>query len=209
MSMQATEIIVLTLGHQTILFSIGHSVKTDTTSFNSLRWPYDTTLSVIGFVAKSPTTSRTISRHVLEMAPNTTPAEQDVIGLFSKALKGEMSGQRCFAIVRIDNSLIGSIGYYNGEESLVLCVIEQVHPTRMSSYSPFSMEMLRSRPFHILQLCRQREDPNAVAHLRALANDTYNIASLYGYWDLWRVLEEICFQHQINPRELLPAGNTA
>ncbi|KAG0172830.1 hypothetical protein DFQ30_009502 [Apophysomyces sp. BC1015] len=203
------EIVVLALGHQALPFSIRHSVNAEATPFESVRWPYGNMLSVIGFVAKSSTASRTVSRHILEMAPETTPAEQDIIGLFSKTLKGEGQGPRCFAIVRIDRSLIGSIGFHGGDESLVLHIIEQVHPTKAASYPPLSLDILRTRPEHIMQLCQQWQNPNAATHLQALANDTYNIARLYGYWDLWRVLEEICSQYQINPRQLITPGNGA
>jgi hypothetical protein len=58
-----------------------------------------------------------------------------------------------------------------------------------------------AKPLEIMEICQIW--PNSQPQLAKLAKQIYQTASLYGYWDYWRVFEGICHGHQIQAQHLL------
>ncbi|ORZ15705.1 hypothetical protein BCR42DRAFT_41652 [Absidia repens] len=70
---------------------------------------------------------------------------------------------------------------------------------------PLDTETWSTYPLEILRLCQTYStDPVSQEQLRKLTNTVFDIASLYGYWDLWKVVEGICGRFSIDPRIFLP-----
>ncbi|CAO3585008.1 unnamed protein product [Absidia cylindrospora] len=70
---------------------------------------------------------------------------------------------------------------------------------------PLDTETWSTYPLEILRLCQTYStDPVSQEQLRKLTNTVFNIASLYGYWDLWNVVDGICSRFSIDPRIFLP-----
>ncbi|KAI8097080.1 uncharacterized protein BX664DRAFT_72529 [Halteromyces radiatus] len=106
-----------------------------------------------------------------------------------------------------DQKYIGIISTMNNNSDVLSLQIVQTLPflkrknppsyllqKKPTSYVPLDMKTWSTYPMEILHCCQKyHNNPDAPIQLQQIALKIYNIARLYGYWDLWRVLEGICF----------------
>ncbi|KAI7870241.1 hypothetical protein BDF14DRAFT_159718 [Spinellus fusiger] len=201
----------LALGYLTCPVSIETSLQSVMTPSNPSPWSLGNTLSIVCFVSKPPTLYPTVAKHILTMDPLGTRAEHELYGLLLSSLNPQAE-QRLWAMILLEDGLVGILGA-GQHHKLTLQLVEptkepiQTLPSfnpQSPSYGPrLSSESLMGHPLHILQLCQQWPESGASAQLCSIAQEIYQVATLYGYWDLWRVLDGICKRFNIDPQQLL------
>lgn len=191
----------LALGYLTAPVVIESSVINPSSDYSTASLE---TLSIAYFVLRPPTTYPTIAKHVLKLASSASHAEREWV----KFLLRSLSAQR-YGIIKMHNDRTGILSHAATGDKLILQIVhvtpEQTESTATisSSYPMLALDQLMPLPLEILQLCQQQHDPAAVARLRAVADQIYRIGLIYGYWDLYRVMEGICQRFNIDPRQLI------
>ncbi|KAL0091326.1 hypothetical protein J3Q64DRAFT_1827880 [Phycomyces blakesleeanus] len=203
--------LTLALGYISVPVAIEASVRSNVTPANPFPWTLGNTLSIACFVSKPPTSYPTVAKHILGIPPDATRADQELFSLISSSLNAQ-SQQRLWAMIILQDGLVGVLSSSNASK-LVLQIVEPTAclPYPLPSFSPqaanfgpkLSQEQLMGYPVYIQQLCQQWPDPAASASLHAVAQEVYQIALLYGYWNLWRVVVGICERFGIDPQKLI------
>ncbi|KAI8376037.1 uncharacterized protein BYT42DRAFT_372440 [Radiomyces spectabilis] len=204
----------LALGYLSVPVTVTHTMYTGDQPVHPEPWTPSTPLSIAFFVKRPPTMNRTIAKHLIKLASPTTIADTDFIHLLSGALND--AKEPIHGIVELGNDTLGILSATEQPDTLLLHIVERPPTPALPSFHrqaptfgpSLQLDQLAARPSHILQLCQQWPAPEAANHLRMLANDTYHTATLYGYWDMWRVLEGICMRFNINPEQLITMSSS-
>lgn len=204
--------VTLSIGYLTIPFIIKHSIKSlETTSAEedeiqtcSPQWTFGNTICISSFVKSPPNIYPTIEKHVLEIASHSNSVERETLSILSKALNSN-DNKNCHGLAFISTDLLGILSSTVQPTTFTLQIVQSATPTKnQKSYytnDPLLDLDYSVKPFEIMELCQ--DWPGSQPQLQKLAKQVYQTASLYGYWDYWRVFEGICEGHQISSQQLL------
>lgn len=192
--------IILSIGYILIPFDIKSSIKTLTNNDYVLNEP-NITLCIQGFLQTLPTTYPTIEKHVIQLANSATSVEREQCTTLSLAL-GQL-GQPVYGVMQLENNRQCILSQTSQNDIFTLHVIKVDQKPENSSIQEDKMPDLEGsvRPAEILRTCQLW--PNSQPQLAALANQIYKAALLYGYWDNWRVFENICQRYQIDVQQFI------
>ncbi|KAI7878049.1 hypothetical protein K492DRAFT_197183 [Lichtheimia hyalospora FSU 10163] len=166
-------------------------------------WLPSDTLSVAYFVTDPPTTWPTRAKHLLRIATTATSAEREFLSLLSQSLTTQRYGILDF---RHACGCLGILSTSTAQPAdlFVLQIVDMPNDLMDSSspqqYPPLAPDQL---PMEMLQAMNERHTPQGEQRMKSIAQEMYRIASVYGYWDLWRVLEGICQRFNIDPQQLI------
>lgn len=204
--------VTLSIGYLTIPFIIKHSIKSlETTSAeeedevlsSAPQWTFGNTICISSFVKSPPNIYPTIEKHVLELASHANAVEKETLSILSKALNAPEN--KCHGMAIIGHDLLGILSSTARTTLFTLQVVQSATPTTKNQKSYCTNDLMdldyAVKPFEVMELCR--DWPQSQPQLKKLARQVYQTASLYGYWDYWRVFEGICNGHQINSQQLL------
>ncbi|KAI9495995.1 hypothetical protein BDB00DRAFT_811334 [Zychaea mexicana] len=182
--------------------------------------PPSTVLSIVGF---GPTSSSSlpvnmlpaIARFILVVEPTATVAEKETFALLHESLNTSS-----YAIIPLPSRHVGILlppprheqqqhqhGYEQQQPqyqfilqiSQIPCSSQAAATVANGQMPTFDLEYLKQLPLQVMELCQNRQEEQ----LRMVARGIYKTAAVYGYWDLWLVLEGICTRFQINPQQLI------
>ncbi|KAI8997869.1 hypothetical protein BDB01DRAFT_772717 [Pilobolus umbonatus] len=182
----------LTLGYLIIPFTVQHSIKL--LPEQQAGWTLNDTLCISYFVKTPPNIFPTIEKHIIRIVDDTHL--QETGHLLSKSLQQE----GCHGIIELTENKMGVLTATKQTDLFILQIIqyEKTEPCIHSSVPEIQSSLT---PIEIMELCQLW--PESRRSLIKLAQDIYKIASLYGYWDHWRVFEGICNRYQINSQQLM------
>jgi hypothetical protein len=218
-----TILITISLGYITIPFIIKQSIKSlDITSVEEEddikstfpQWTFENTICISSFVHTPPNIYPTIEKHVIEMTKQSNKVEKEMTTILSKAI-----GEQYHGLLLISANLLGILSSTKQPDIFTLQIVqydtsiltndninktEAMNTTksyRNDNYSDtLNLDQL-PKPVEIMELCQAW--PDSEIQLKDLSKQIYKTASLYGYWDYWRVFEGICNGHHINSQQLL------
>ncbi|CAO3668842.1 unnamed protein product [Rhizopus stolonifer] len=192
--------IILSLGYLTIPFDIKKSIKTLPSNDYVLQNTF-TTLCIQGFVQSPPVMHPTIERHVIQLSPQATTTENETCYTLHQAFCKHQ--RHVYAIVPIANSMLGIVGATAQKDLFTIHIIEYtVEPVRNAAREDKILDLNSSpKPAEILKVCQSW--PQSKPQLKGIANQIYNMALLYGYWENWQVFEGICQRYEINPQQFI------
>ncbi|KAI9356058.1 hypothetical protein BD770DRAFT_390347 [Pilaira anomala] len=212
--------VTLSIGYLTIPLIIKHSIKSlETTSAeeedeiltSSPQWTFGNTICISSFVQSPPNIYPTIEKHVLHLASHANAVERETLSILSKSFQTQTNNKHCHGLAFLSEDLLGILSSTVQTNTFTLQIVQyatQVSGANKKSYQIESnhndafLELDHTvKPYEIMELCQIW--PGSQPILTKLAKQIYQTASLYGYWDYWRVFEGICEGHQINPRQLL------
>lgn len=198
-------IITLSVGYLTFPFTIKH-----TTGNLHQGWNHKSMLCVHCFVHKPPSTYPTIEKHIIQIDSN-HQAEIETANLLSKSLGRDKHG-----LIWIDESN-GILGVLSTTAQLDLFTLQIVqfyqsdlneepsyssqHTQQRAEHKLYFSEEFMLKPIELMQICQNW--PASQEQCTKVARRIYHIASLYGYWDHWRLFQGICEKYQINAQQLL------
>lgn len=198
--------LTISIGYITIPFIIKSSIRALTTEeeedneLGTPHWTFGNTISVSYFLESPPTIYPTLEKHVLQLTPQAHAFEKEQLEIISNAFKTTTHG-----LISITNDLLGILSSTEKPTIFTLHIVQFVEPfNRQPSYSkPPSDSNLEQclSPAQIMSLCQMW--PESQNQMIKAARQAYHLASLYGYWDYWRLFESLCNRHQINPNTLL------
>ena len=203
----------LSLGYLTTPVSIEASVYA-----NQYEISPSSVLSIIGFgptpipTHMSPTMAKFIL--TIESAGTLTMAQKELFALLYESLNTNSYG-----IIPLSDRHVGillphvsSLQQQEPSYQFILQIASIPHSSSQQDTTmnnnrmvmndtvpPFDSEYLKHLPIQVMELCQNRQEDQ----LRIVAREIYKIAAVYGYWDLWLVLEGICTRFQINPQQLV------
>lgn len=167
-------------------------------------------LSVAYFVTNPPTTYPTRAKHLLRIASTATSAEREFLLLLSQSLSAH--GGKRYGILDFRQAC-GCLGILSTSsiqpaDLFVLQIVDipnnneviDSSSSLLQQYPPLAPDRL---PMEMLQAINERHTPEGEQRMKSIAQEMYRIASVYGYWDLWRVLEGICQRFNIDPQQLI------
>lgn len=169
-------------------------------------WLPSDMLSVAYFVTNPPTTYPTRAKHLLRIASTATSAEREFLLLLSQSLttRGRRYGildfrQACGCLGILSTSIVQPVDLF------ILHIVDIPNDIMDSSSSPTQYPPLAPDrlPMEMLQAINERHLPEGEQRMKSIAQEMHRIASVYGYWDLWRVLEGICQRFNIDPQQLI------
>ncbi|CDH49741.1 predicted protein [Lichtheimia corymbifera JMRC:FSU:9682] len=172
-------------------------------------WLPSDMLSVAYFVTNPPTTYPTRAKHLLRIASTATSAEREFLLLLSQSLTahGKRYGildfrQACGCLGILSTSSIQPADLFVLQIVDIPSNNDFIDPSSSSllQYPPLAPDRL---PMEMLQAINERHTPEGEQRMKSIAQEMYRIASVYGYWDLWRVLEGICQRFNIDPQQLI------
>lgn len=202
--------VTLSIGYLTIPFVIMHSIKSlETTSAEeedevlscAPQWTFGNTICISSFVKSPPNIYPTIEKHVLEIASHANSVERETLSILSKA---QNSTDKCHGMAMISSDLLGILSSTAQSTLFTLQIVQSATPTKnQKSYNTNDLMDLdyAVKPYEVMELCQAW--PQSQPQLQKLAKQVYQTASLYGYWDYWRVFEGICDGHKISSQQLL------
>ncbi|KAI8137637.1 hypothetical protein BJV82DRAFT_674576 [Fennellomyces sp. T-0311] len=157
--------------------------------------PYELpqTLSIVGFAPTPVRMLPTVAKYILSVDASTGMAEKETLALLAQSLASS------YAIIPLSQQHVGIL--LPVQQDLFSLQVAQIptHVSRTSEIPSFDPEYLKHLPMQVLDLCQKRQ----MDELCMVARGIYKIAAVYGYWDLWLVLEGICTRFQINPQDLM------
>lgn len=221
-------LVTISLGYITIPFFVKHTIKAleitsiedeDENETSSPQWTFGNTICITSFVQSPPNIYPTIEKHILQIAHRSNQAEKETLSTLSRSLI-----ENCHGLVLLSTDLLGILSATTQSNVFTFQVVEfdsnilfdesilkeqhSVSAKKIKSYSSFSPQDNAildldnpPKPFEIMELCQRW--PSSEGQLSGLAKQIYKTASLYGYWDYWRVFEGICNGHRINPQQLI------
>jgi hypothetical protein len=217
--------ITISIGYLNIPFIIKSSTRALTTEEEEEefgggrpRWTFGSTVSISCFVQSPPNMYPTVEKHVLELAPQSNHFEEETLVILSHAF--EQSNKRIHGLITISDDLLGILSSSSAADQPTLFTLQIVQSNNDSniketkSYAETASESNMvpdmkqcAKPIEMMELCQLW--PDSRDQLIKLAGQVYKMASLYGYWDYWRVFEGICSRHQINVDQLvnISSGN--
>lgn len=210
--------LTVSLGYITIPFIIKSSIRALTTDeeedseLGTPQWTFGNTISISYFLQSPPTNYPTLEKHVLQLAPQAHAFEKEQLEIISNAFRGE--NKRTHGLISIADDFLGILSSSDKPTIFTLHVVqfESVPPIhRISNKSYSRTEIIPSmdqclNPSQLMSLCQMW--PNSQEQLVKIAGQVYDLSSLYGYWDYWRLFEGICQRYQINPDQLVQSQRT-
>ncbi|GAA5807393.1 hypothetical protein MFLAVUS_000754 [Mucor flavus] len=211
--------VTLSIGYLTIPFIIKHSIKSlETTSAEEEdeiltscpQWTFGNTICISSFVQSPPNIYPTIEKHVLQLASHANTVERETLSILSKSFQTQTNSKRSHGLAFLSKDLLAILSCTAQTNTFTLQIVQyNSNTTQISSQKSYQVESndnfldldMTAKPYEIMELCRVW--PGSKPTLEKLAKQVYQTASLYGYWDYWRVFEGICEGHQINPGQLL------
>ncbi|CAO3644265.1 unnamed protein product [Cunninghamella echinulata] len=177
-------------------------------------------LSITHFIKQLPEHLPVLSKHIIKLKSTAESAEVELFRLFSKSLSSNSQYHtNIYGVILLEplitdtEKLLGIISSVPRQDTLILQVVDAslIYSTSTPSYNPLSFNSIppvdfdtwSDYPVEILNCCQQYQATQNKEQLEKLINKIYNIASLYGYWDIWRVLEGICHRFNIDPNQFL------
>lgn len=213
-----TILITISLGYLTIPFIIKQSIKSleitsveeeDEIKSTCPQWTFENTICISSFVHSPPNIYPTIEKHVIEIARHSNKVEKETTCILSKALDEHYHG-----LVIISSDLLGILSSTKQQDIFTLQIVQYDTSTLLNTDTPeqTSIKSYKNsnhvldldelpKPVEIMEMCQVW--PNSEIQLKNLSKQIYKTASLYGYWDYWRVFEGICNGHHINSQQLL------
>ncbi|KAI9313829.1 hypothetical protein BX666DRAFT_548679 [Dichotomocladium elegans] len=192
----------LTFGHYNSPMIIADTITSS--AFDSTWQMPSDVLSVAFFVTKPPSDHPTRAKQLLEPASTATQAEREFLMLLSQS----MAKNKSFGILDFRSTAGGILGILSphGYPSFALTLqwvdfgATTMRPLT-SQMEPFPHPLAPDRlPMEMMDAIQH---PGGHDRVRAIAKEMYRIATVYGYWDLWRVLEGICQRFQLDPQQLI------
>ncbi|KAL9537769.1 hypothetical protein MBANPS3_011481 [Mucor bainieri] len=220
--------VTIAIGYLTIPFVIRSSTQALTAEEEEERelgtpqWTFGNTISVSCFVQSPPNIYPTLEKHVLQLAPSSHHFEQETLILLSQAFKQNITpaGKATHGLIHMSSDLLGILSCTDQSTVFTLQIVQFDHALQDSkqqqqekpakSYlTPDTNTMPDieqcAKPVEIMELCQLW--PTSQPQLIRLAGQVYQMGSLYGYWDYWRVFEGICERHQISASQLMGIKN--
>ncbi|KAG2220583.1 hypothetical protein INT45_008764 [Circinella minor] len=197
----------LSLGYLTIPVSIEASIYA-----NQYEISPSSVLSIIGFgpTPLPPHMLPTMAKFILTMESTLTMAQKELFGLLYESLQTNSYG-----IIPLSDRYIGlllplklkqeqqepsSFQFILQISSIPNSFQQDNNKMKINENIPsFDPDYLKHLPIQIMELCQN----NKQDQLRSIAKEIYKMATIYGYWDLWLVLEGICTRFQINSQQLV------
>lgn len=211
--------VTISIGYLSIPFLIKSSTRALTTEeeedneIGRPHWTFNSTISVSCFVQSPPNMYPTLEKHVLELAPESNHFEKETLEILSQAFE-QPQPSKTFGLITISDDLLGILFSTAGQTTIFTLQIVQCNNNSNStirepkSYGEVANESSMvtdmnqcAKPIEMMELCQLW--PSSQNQLIKLAGQVYKMASLYGYWDYWRVFEGICSRHQINVDQLV------
>ncbi|KAI7856177.1 hypothetical protein BDC45DRAFT_534055 [Circinella umbellata] len=200
----------LSLGYLTIPVTIEASIYA-----NEYEIASSSVLSIIGFgpTPLPPHLLPTMAKFILTMESTLTMAQKELFGLLYESLHTHSYG-----IIPLSDRSIGLLLPLRQQEQqeqqpssfqfiLQISSIpnsyqqkEDINKMILNENIPsFDPDYLKHLPIQIMELCQNNQQDQ----LRSVAKEIYKMATIYGYWDFWLVLEGICTRFQINSQQLV------
>ncbi|CAO3612792.1 unnamed protein product [Cunninghamella blakesleeana] len=225
--------VTLILGYITIPVVIDHSVYNQISKYDNNQWKNGSSLSITQFVKNQPEHLPVLSKHTIKIRPTAEMAEVELFRLLASSLvsnndnnnKNTQYQTKNYGVILLNSSIstpistspsnksIGIISSVHQHDILILKIVDAsfMFSKNTPSYNPLSFHSIPSvdldswsdYPMEILKCCQQYQETQNVEQIEKLTNQIYDIASLYGYWDLWRVLEGIFSRFNFNPKQFL------
>lgn len=221
-------LVTISLGYITIPFFVKRTIKAlditsvedeDESESSSPQWTFGNTICITSFVQSPPNIYPTTEKHILQIAPHSNQAEKETLSTLSRSLN-----ESCHGLVLLSADLLGILSATTQSDVFTFQVVEfdsniltdesilkeqhSVSAKKNKSYSAFALQDNAildldnpPKPLEIMELCLRW--PASESQLSGLAKQIYKTASLYGYWDYWRVFEGICNGHRINSQQLI------
>lgn len=210
--------ITIAIGYLTVPFVIKSSTQALTAEEEEERelgtpqWTFGNTISISCFVQSPPNIYPALEKHVLQLAPSSHRFEEETVILLSQAFKQNKtpSGKATHGLINISSDLLGILSCTDQSTVFTLQIVQfdnaSQGPQQVKSYIAPDINTVPdieqcAKPVEIMELCQMW--PNSQPQLIRLASQVYNMGSLYGYWDYWRVFEGICERHQISATQLV------
>ncbi|KAI9486864.1 MAG: hypothetical protein EXX96DRAFT_57207 [Benjaminiella poitrasii] len=219
-----TILLTIKLGYLDLPFVIKRSVciltteeeEDDENNLLKPRWSLShTTLSLIGFVKTLPLAYSTLENHVLQLAPQSKRFEEETIRLLSDAFNQSSKAKNSHGIhgvLRLPRNLFGILSCTEEPTIFTLQIMDPMTDGIMTrpNYTVTSHDLMPSldrcvKPMEMVDICQRW--PQSQDQLVKLAGHVYQLASLYGYWDYWRIFEGVCTRFQINAEQLVNMSN--
>jgi hypothetical protein len=210
--------VTISIGYLNIPFLVKSSTRALTTEeeeeneMSTPRWTFGNTVSISCFVQSPPNMYPTLEKHVLALAPQSNNFEEETLAILSNAFQQLQSNKRTHGLITISDGLLGILSSTDQPTVFTLQIVqsnghcgitnESKSYAEAASESNMIPDMKQcAKPIEMMELCQSW--PNSREQLTKLAGQVYKMASLYGYWDYWRVFEGICSRHQISVDQLV------
>ncbi|KAF1806766.1 hypothetical protein V8B55DRAFT_1459499 [Mucor lusitanicus] len=214
--------VTIAIGYLTVPFVIKSSTQALTAEEEEERelgtpqWTFGNTISISCFVQSPPNIYPTLEKHVLQLAPSSHHFEQETVILLSQAFKQNKTpaGKATHGLIIMSSDLLGILSCTDQPTVFTLQIVQfdralqdpQQQQQQAKSYiAPDANTMPDleqcAKPVEMMELCQMW--PTSQPQLIRLASQVYQMGSLYGYWDYWRVFEGICERHQISANQLV------
>ncbi|CEP16881.1 hypothetical protein [Parasitella parasitica] len=209
--------VTVALGYLIIPFVITSSTQALTAEeeekneLGTPQWTFGNTISISSFVQSPPNIYPTLEKHVLQLAPSSHRFEEETLVLLSQAFNQTKAsaGKAAHGLINISSDLLGILSCTDQSTIFTLQIVQfdkTSQDQEAKSYTASDTSTVPdiehcAKPIEMMELCQMW--PNSQPQLTRLASQVYNVASLYGYWDYWRVFEGICERHQISANQLV------
>lgn len=209
--------ITIVIGYLTIPFVIKSSTQALTAEeeeeneLGTPQWAFGNTISVSCFVQSPPNIYPTLEKHVLQLATSSHRFEEETLILLSQALKQNKTptGKATHGLINISSDLLGILSCTDQSTVFTLQIVQYDNTSQDQEIKSYIAPDINTvpdieqcaKPVEMMELCQMW--PNSQPQLIKLASQVYKMASLYGYWDYWRVFEGICERHQISANQLV------
>ncbi|KAI8643574.1 hypothetical protein BD408DRAFT_431244 [Parasitella parasitica] len=209
--------VTIALGYLTIPFAIKSSTQALTAEeeeeneLGTPQWAFGNTISISCFVQSPPNIYPTLEKHVLQLAASSHRFEEETLTLLSQAFKQNKAsvGKAVHGLINISSDLLGILSCTDQPSVFTLQIVQFDNTSQgqeAKSYAASDTNTVPdiehcAKPAEMMELCQMW--PSSQPQLTRLASQVYNMASLYGYWDYWRVFEGICERHQISANQLV------